>query len=152
MFREENKNVSLPKFLNNRFLASQNVFPVYDAPKPNYDVVTQFIIREDTPAFNEQDGWIINWIVNDKTQDQIDNDTNVKATEVRKIRDKLLSDCDWVTIRATDLGTAVSEDWAAYRQSLRDVSNQETFPWNVIWPTDPTGFTYGEITSPLDNL
>lgn len=29
------------------------------------------------------------------------------------------------------------ETWSEYRQSLRDIPNQEEFPWNIIFPTKP---------------
>ena len=27
--------------------------------------------------------------------------------------------------------------WATYRQALRDIPEQEGFPWNVVWPSRP---------------
>nr|DAT00194.1 MAG TPA: tail assembly chaperone protein [Caudoviricetes sp.] len=27
--------------------------------------------------------------------------------------------------------------WAIYRQRLRDIPQQEGFPFNVVWPTKP---------------
>jgi hypothetical protein len=32
---------------------------------------------------------------------------------------------------------AISAVWAAYRQELRDVTAQEGFPWDVVWPETP---------------
>jgi len=57
-----------------------------------------------------------------------------QAVIVRADRNKKLSDCDW-----TQLADAPVDDlaWATYRQALRDIPNQEGFPWNVTWPTEP---------------
>lgn len=59
------------------------------------------------------------------------------AESVRAKRDALLAACDWVAIRANELGEPVPQDWADYRQALRDVPEQAGFPENVEWPTEP---------------
>ena len=62
------------------------------------------------------------------------------AEAVRAKRDKLLAECDWVTVKAVDqnaadnLGIQVPQVWLDYRQALRDITAQEGFPHNVIWP------------------
>ena len=65
------------------------------------------------------------------------------AEEVRTKRDKLLAECDWVTVKAVDqnaqdsLGIQVPQVWLDYRQTLRDVTAQDGFPWAVDWPEAP---------------
>src|SRR5690625_4003181 len=46
------------------------------------------------------------------------------AEAARAQRDALLSHCDWVAIRANELGEPVPQDWASYRQALRDIPEQ----------------------------
>ena len=69
--------------------------------------------------------------------------------QIREHRDKLLSDCDWVVVRAHDTNTPVPADWASYRQSLRDFPatnpSYEIDPmknhikyWTISWPTPPS--------------
>lgn len=142
-FKDEHKNVSLPESLSNRFLEQWDVYPVYMKDKPEFDHITQFISPEENPELIDGE-WKLGWIVRSKTEDQIANDTDQRKKEVRRTRDKLLADTDWVSIRSIDINTPVDPEWAAYRQALRDVTAQEGFPWNVEWPTDPTGFTYTE--------
>jgi len=60
------------------------------------------------------------------------------AKEARGERDRLLTESDWVTIRATDTGTAVPTEWQSYRQALRDITEQTGFPENIDWPQEPT--------------
>ena len=76
------------------------------------------------------------------------------AAEVRAIRDKLLAESDkemmidrmglevptgvsfsaWIEF-LKKLGSAVSGDLAKYRQELRDIPQQEGFPYCVVFPT-----------------
>jgi hypothetical protein len=59
------------------------------------------------------------------------------AKAARESRDKLLSDCDWVVVKALESGQAVPAAWATYRQSLRDIPQQIGFPTNIQWPEKP---------------
>lgn len=59
------------------------------------------------------------------------------ATEARATRDTLLAGCDWRVTRGVELGTGVPAPWAAYRQALRDVTAQPSFPAAISWPEPP---------------
>lgn len=59
------------------------------------------------------------------------------AASVRFKRNELLSDCDWVVVKSLETSTPVPQDWATYRQALRDIPQQAGFPHNVTWPTQP---------------
>ena len=54
--------------------------------------------------------------------------------DVRKERDRRLSATDWTQL--PDVPIATKEAWAAYRQSLRDITEQPD-PFNIVWPTPP---------------
>jgi Phage tail assembly chaperone protein len=56
--------------------------------------------------------------------------------DARKLRNKLLTDSDWVTTRAKDWEQPVPAQWASYRQALRDITEQPD-PYNISWPTLP---------------
>lgn len=56
----------------------------------------------------------------------------------RYLRDTLLAECDWVTVRATERGEAVPQEWLDYRQALRDIT-QQADPANIVWPEKPDG-------------
>ena len=84
------------------------------------------------------------------------NDEDGAAMYARIIRNKMLSDSDkemvldrmdlqvpegatftaWLNFLKT-LGAAVSSDWSKYRQSLRDLTDQEGFPFEIQWPDKP---------------
>ena len=59
------------------------------------------------------------------------------AKEARGERDRLLTESDWVTIRATDTGNPVPTEWLDYRQALRDITEQTGFPEEIEWPQEP---------------
>ena len=59
------------------------------------------------------------------------------ARAARARRDQLLSETDWLVIRAADTGVPVPEPWRQYRQALRDITAQAGFPLDVAWPAPP---------------
>lgn len=61
-------------------------------------------------------------------------ETNVLPKEVRKERNKLLQESDWTQ---TSDSPVDKQAWAIYRQALRDVTTQPSFPTDVVWPTKP---------------
>lgn len=60
-----------------------------------------------------------------------------KADSIRLERNTKLSDCDWTQLPDSQLSDSEKADWATYRQSLRDITSQPTFPDSVIWPNNP---------------
>lgn len=61
--------------------------------------------------------------------------TEEVAVQVRVQRDYLLAQTDWT--QAVDVPQSIKDKWAPYRQALRDIPQQEGFPYNVVWPTKP---------------
>lgn len=55
---------------------------------------------------------------------------------IRHQRNVFLAESDWVVLKAACQGNPVPEEWAAYRQALRDITAQAD-PKNVQWPTKP---------------
>jgi len=58
-----------------------------------------------------------------------------KAVDIREQRDWLLNECDWT--QAKDISLSNDADWKTYRQALRDIPTQSSFPTNVTFPTKP---------------
>lgn len=56
------------------------------------------------------------------------------GNRVREARNDLLVACDWTQLPDAPVDQTA---WAAYRQALRDITSQEGFPTNVVWPTKP---------------
>jgi len=66
---------------------------------------------------------------------------------LRKERNQLLSETDWMVTRSIETGVAMSNDWKTYRQALRDLpassspSLDEFYDLDfssVTWPTEPS--------------
>jgi hypothetical protein len=68
-------------------------------------------------------------------EDTIDEE-ELSAQE-RVKRDNFLSDSDWTQLPDSQLTDAKKTEWATYRQSLRDVPSQSSFPTTITWPTKP---------------
>lgn len=58
-----------------------------------------------------------------------------QASAARRERNEKLSACDWTQLADSTADKAL---WATYRQALRDITKQDGFPWNIVWPTEPT--------------
>jgi hypothetical protein len=59
---------------------------------------------------------------------------------LRRQRDALLIESDWVVIKEREEGGSVSNfaDWKTYRQALRDITNTYKSLDKVKWPTAPS--------------
>jgi hypothetical protein len=66
-------------------------------------------------------------------------DYPIQESLVKSQRDELLYKSDWTQIPNNPLTPEVQNEWAVYRQELRDVPSQSGYPFNVIWPTPPQG-------------
>ena len=65
---------------------------------------------------------------------------------IRKFRDKKLASSDWTNGQDSPLSDSKRQEWAVYRQALRDitetynantVTTKEQFD-NIVWPVKPT--------------
>lgn len=57
------------------------------------------------------------------------------ASDVRDKRNALIAASDWTQL--PDVPLTTKEAWAAYRQDLRDITDQPGYPLDVVWPTPP---------------
>ena len=62
-------------------------------------------------------------------------DTVAAELKVRAQRGRLLAQSDWTQL--PDVPLTTKEEWAVYRQALRDITEQSGFPTAVVWPTAP---------------
>lgn len=65
---------------------------------------------------------------------------------VRKERDRLLAQSDWMVARASETGVPMPQEWAQYRQALRDITGQHN-PFFVVWPEAPVPATAPSVTT-----
>ena len=86
-----------------------------------------------------------------------DNDADRAAEMARKIRNRMLDKSDaqmsldriglntsTSTAFLTSLKNIFDNDWAVYRQHLRDITAQEGFPFNIDWGVSPDAKKEGD--------
>ena len=64
---------------------------------------------------------------------------------VRAQRNGMLAGCDWTQIADASLGAHTAEEWATYRQELRDLPSKHSKVSEVVWPDDPPTAKAAEI-------
>lgn len=120
--------------------------PVLEGPQATGGTIYQYSVRN---GVEEKDGqWFTKYVLGPIFTDTTDIDGKVttaaeheaaykaakdadQAKAIRDDRNKRLADCDWTQLSDAPVDKAA---WAAYRQNLRDISQQTGFPWEVTWP------------------
>ena len=124
------------------------VDPVFEGPQATGGTVYQYSQRDGVEQIsgNWYTKYILGPVFTDSTVDGVtttaaEQEAAYKATKdaeqsasVRTSRNDKLAQCDWTQLADS---TADKTVWATYRQSLRDVTAQDGFPWNVTWPEAP---------------
>ncbi len=84
---------------------------------------------------------ILEWNITDKAKPSIEELNSIKIfidpcveKNERQKRDQLISDTDWTQMEDSPLSIDDKERYKEYRRKLRDLSKQEGFPTNIIWP------------------
>ena len=122
-FRRDNSNVSYPKEIPEQYLNEQDVYSYTEDNRPEYDALIQSLDF----SFEERNGsWYKSYTVVNLPQEKAESN-------IRSMRDSLLQETDWMALSDNTL----TQPWADYRQALRDITDQETFPYSVTWPTKP---------------
>ena len=107
---------------------------VFDGPQPT---LTRYQVASAGPAVQENGQWYTSFTVSDMSDEAKTALDTAQAVSVREQRDAKLAKCDWT--QAVDCPLTNKTDWATYRQALRDLTKESGFPWDITWPTDPTG-------------
>ena len=134
--RGDNPNTSFPKNPSEEILNSFGVYSVGFQAQPDYDSSAQRVDHSLKPELIDGK-WIITKTVVDLTDEQIEaNQARLyldAANQVRRKRDMLLEATDWYGLSDVTMPAEI----ASYRQALRDISAQDGFPHNIIWPEKP---------------
>jgi hypothetical protein len=70
-------------------------------------------------------------------EEYIKNQLEYAANMAKTKRNSLLAESDWTQVADVPLTTETKQQWASYRQQLRDITSQEKFPWQIVWPEKP---------------
>jgi hypothetical protein len=130
--QRDNPQVSFPETIPNATLAEYNVYPLNAAKQPTFDPLTQRV-EEGTPALQSSE-WQQVWNIIALLPEEVQQRLLALAEEVRQKRKRLLNESDWTQVADAPVNKYV---WKEYRQALRDITAQESFPLNVQWPTPP---------------
>lgn len=71
-----------------------------------------------------------------EVEDQPPSQTQLDAAQadyIRTLRNAKIAETDWWAMADRRMTLAQAE----YRQALRDITDQEGFPHNVVWPEKP---------------
>ena len=76
------------------------------------------------------------WVAEGNTIESVDADT-LTWENIRATRDEILRSTDWTM---TTGATVDQAQWAAYRQTIRDIPQtyKDKTPDDVVWPTQPS--------------
>lgn len=125
---KDNPLTSFPKEPSDSLLASYNVFKY---TKTNTVAPEGYILG--SGEFKQVDGsWVFDQplLVDENYVDHSElDDENI----VRRQRDRLLRDTDWWAVS----DRTMTAEQTAYRQALRDITDQDSFPHEINWPTKP---------------
>tara|TARA_R100001510_G_scaffold28126_1_gene24832 strand:+ start:446 stop:919 length:474 start_codon:yes stop_codon:yes gene_type:complete len=127
--KADNPNTSFSQPLQPETLASMGVYEVVVEPDPSFDRFTQKVVEASEPVL--VDGvWTITKTVEDLAGAEAENGLAELASVRRSLRDEKLAETDHYGLS----DVTMSDDMATYRQALRDVPQQESFPQEVTWP------------------
>ena len=86
---------------------------------------------------------VVNGIYYDLTEaEEAELDARAEANDldmnnVRAQRNGMLTATDWTQIGDAALGDHTAEEWATYREELRDLPETYSRVSEVVWPNDP---------------
>jgi len=86
---------------------------------------------------------VVDGVYIDLTDEEIaDREARAEAADldmnmVRSQRNGMLGAADWTQLGDAALGDHTAEEWATYRQSLRDLPQTYSRVSEVVWPTPP---------------
>lgn len=147
-FRRLHMNTSLPAVLDATTLDALGADAVFEGPQATPTSVYEFSMRQ---GVEQRDGkWYSKYVLGPIFSDRREQDgTIVTAAEqeakyragklaerwaaVRTDRNQRLKDSDWTQLPDAPVDQA---QWAAYRQALRDITNQAD-PFALTWPEQP---------------
>ena len=72
-----------------------------------------------------------------KSAEWLENKNNEAWRKIRKERNKLLKDSDYIMVSDITITTEKKEEWTTYRQVLRDIPQDYDSPDEVVYPTKP---------------
>ena len=77
-----------------------------------------------------------NWVIEDYTETE-KNAAKVNQWDIiRAERNRLLAETDWIVIKYLENNDPLLGQLSLYRQKLRDITQTQIDPYNIVWPTN----------------
>lgn len=130
--RLEFPTVSFPENPTNNDLLGFGYAIVIETVRP-LDTNTARVI-ETTPTLNDNGQWYQTYTYTEFNSNELAEKLNEISQDIRDNRNRMLIESDWTQLPDSPVDKII---WATYRQSLRDIPQQSTFPTQVDWPTKP---------------
>lgn len=139
----ENLKLVLPNFDFNRVITPEMIEPMgygifEHKMRPGEPLIRYKKLEEQTPIKQENGIYAQNWVYVHMTDLEKAEFNKMQEKKVRMERNRTLYATDWVLLSDSPLTEEKKQEFLAYRQALRDVSNQQGFPWDVVWPERPS--------------
>jgi hypothetical protein len=115
--------------LENQISGTQLLLPIDSDPGTQY---VENGVLVDLPPKPQTGAYSFNY--SSKTWE---TQTSLQIQNVKSRRNYLLTQSDWTQITNNPLTAEKQQQWAIYRQALRDVPAQSGYPYSVTWPTIP---------------
>lgn len=131
--RRDNPQVSFPKNPSAELLAQYSVYALKEVERPVVNFATQNV--KEGVAKLVGANWTQTWIISNATEEEVAQRLSDQSNAVRAQRNSLLAQSDWSQM--PDSAIINKEEWVTYRQALRDVTKQLSFPWSINWPVSP---------------
>jgi len=146
-FRALFPNTSMPQQLSEELLNDFGADVVFEGPQATGGTVYQYSQAQGIEQINGK--WYTKYVLGPTFIDTVEDGVTTTALEhenaykaqkdaeqaknVRATRDAKLAETDWRF--RSDM--TPSQEWKDYCQALRDVPNQQGFPWTITWPEMP---------------
>jgi hypothetical protein len=82
--------------------------------------------------------WRPTFVERNATQEEIIERTAMMSLQKRAERNSLLDESDYTQLPDCGLSNEKVQEFAIYRQALRDITKQSGFPWDFNFPVKPT--------------
>ena len=133
--QSDNPNTSFPvNCWTGGVINSREYVKVFPTDQPQVPYTENLV--EGLPV--EVDGrYYQNWTAVEASEQVIMLRTENQNEMMRMNRNQRLYESDWTQLNDCPLSPQLMEKWRAYRQALRDMPAQPSWPWVVIWPELP---------------
>jgi hypothetical protein len=132
--RKENPQTSFPAKPSDKLLEEWSVYRIHLVDPPEVDSTKKVELLD--PIYTGG-RWQQNWRVVNKSWEEISEKLQEDAGVARAERNRFLEESDWTQLQDAPLDPVQRAEWAQYRQALRDLPQQQGFPYSIVWPVKP---------------